>query len=345
MTTKILSVQGARFMLDGKDFDMWGLRLANALENDRTAHDVIRNLDSYKSYGVNTVSVFLMGGSTGSANPFDCDGSIPLQGAGSFRGSYTYNGRGNCEAAVYNNPYLDRLAAIIEEADARSMAVNVGIFYQMRINKLTGTEAIRNAVRNTAGWLKAKAYRNIFLDLVNEYGHPGYVNRDICRGMKYRGCRDGGEILIHDFKSVYPDVPVSISPCGVDSEGTVRYYMDFTGQDLVLIHSSADPEEIRRELGRDIPVVCNEWGPGIALEPGYEWGRWTFEDRSNWEKAVRLIRDGKGYMFIFSHWKQIVDPGGPHFEIGPKGAQPKAARLGFPSDEWLFAMVKRFREK
>lgn len=341
MGKNILRVDGINFKMNDSDFDMWGIRLANGLENDRTTYDIVNNLDTYKSYGINTFSVFLMGGSTGSSNPFTCEGDFNWK----LRGSGLYCGRGDCEGFYLKNSYLDRLAVLIEEADRRGMVVNLGIFYQMRIDQLTGTEAILNALRKVARWLNAKAYKNVFMDLVNEYGHPGYEGRNICRGFKYRGCEDGGEILIDEFKAICPDIPVSMSGCGVDVNGARKKFYEFANQDFFLIHKSIDPEIIRKETGREIPVVCNEWGAGIALEPGGHLGQWTYKDSEEWKKAVGLIRKGCGKMFIFSHWKQYVTLDGPHFEAGPSGTQPNPEREGEPSDLWMFDMVKSFKEQ
>ncbi len=341
MAKNVFKIKGTNFTLNDKDFDMWGIRVANALENDRTTFCLLNNMDDYKKHGINTMSVFLMGAWSGSANPFECDGAINAK----LRGSHTYNGRGNCEAYNYCNPYLDRLSVIIEEADAKDMVVNVGIFYQMRINQLSGVEAIRNATTNIAYWLKAKGYKNIFMDLVNEYAHIGYKDRDICFGMKNRGSADAGEILIHDFKSILPDIPVSISTCGADVKGVKQRYINFSNQDMFFIHHKIDPEAIRRETGRQLPVVCNEWGPGVALEPTGNLGQWTHKDKEEWEKVFNTIRNGNGKMFIFSHWKQKMSVDGPHFEVGPKGTQPNKERGGEPSDAWLFEMVEKFKSK
>ena len=337
-----LKILRTEFFLNGNAFDMWGIRVANALENDRTAFDLIANMDAYKKYGINTLAVFLMGGWSGSANPFECDGSINAK----LRGSLTYMGRGDCEEYMYHNQYLDRLSAIVEEADARDMVVNVGIFYQMRINQLSGGDAIRSAVRNVAKWLKAKEYKNIFMDLVNEYAHNGFKHRNLCYGMKYRGCTDGGEILIHDFKSILPDIPVSISGSGFDTEANImQEYINFSNQDLVLIHSSINPGKIRSETGRQIPVVCNEWNTAEVFDALQNLGQWTNKDSEEWEKAFAIIRKGGGKMFIFSFWKQLINAEGIHFEVGPHGTQPNAERRGEPSDAWMFEMVKKFESE
>ena len=74
--TRTLAVSGTVFTVDGPPFDMWGIRLVNALENDHVTSCMVGVLDDYTAHGVNTFSVFLQGGSTASANPFDADGTF-----------------------------------------------------------------------------------------------------------------------------------------------------------------------------------------------------------------------------------------------------------------------------
>ena len=52
--TQTLTVEGTGFALDGAPFDMWGIRLANALETDAVATKVVDQLDSYLAYGAPT---------------------------------------------------------------------------------------------------------------------------------------------------------------------------------------------------------------------------------------------------------------------------------------------------
>lgn len=66
----VLSVDGDRFRLNGKLYDMWGIRVASASQSREFTDKLIENLDDYKSYGVNTVTVFVQGSSGGFSDPF-----------------------------------------------------------------------------------------------------------------------------------------------------------------------------------------------------------------------------------------------------------------------------------
>lgn len=69
----VLTVEGDRFRLKGKPYDMWGIRVASASQSQDLTDSLIANLDDYSSYGVNTVTVFVQGSSGGFSDPFSPD--------------------------------------------------------------------------------------------------------------------------------------------------------------------------------------------------------------------------------------------------------------------------------
>ena len=73
-------------------------RVSNALISDESTEQLLRNLDDFKSNGVNTVSVFLMGSRFGDIKGYKPDGSL-------------------------DPVYASRLAKIIEAADERGSMV------------------------------------------------------------------------------------------------------------------------------------------------------------------------------------------------------------------------------
>jgi len=70
----VINVDGDRFQLNGQPYDMWGIRVASASQSQDLNDELIANLDDYKSYGVNTVAVFVQGSSGGFSDPFSYDG-------------------------------------------------------------------------------------------------------------------------------------------------------------------------------------------------------------------------------------------------------------------------------
>ena len=100
----VFSVRVKKTYLNDKEILVAGLRCSNALISNKATNELIRYLDEYKSYGVNTVSVFVMGSRYGNFKGYFEDGSL-------------------------NPVYSKRLAKIIKAADKRGMIVLVGCLY------------------------------------------------------------------------------------------------------------------------------------------------------------------------------------------------------------------------
>ena len=151
----VFRVEGSDLYLNERAIKIIGLRCSNALISDATTQALIDSLDLYKSYGVNTVSVFFMGSRFGDVKGYRPDASL-------------------------DPVYTRRMARIIEAADQRGMVVIVGCLYwsTSRAKEDLGhwTQVGANqAVANTVQWLKANDYRNVFVDPDNE-GMAGRAN-------------------------------------------------------------------------------------------------------------------------------------------------------------------------
>ena len=64
----MLSISGDQILVDGQPTKLVGLRMSNALMSDATAQELIDHLDAFRSYGVNVVSVYVMGSRFGDVN-------------------------------------------------------------------------------------------------------------------------------------------------------------------------------------------------------------------------------------------------------------------------------------
>lgn len=142
----VFSVNGNKTYLNDNEIIVAGLRCSNALYSKTSTNDLIKYLDQYKSYGVNTVSVFIMGSRYGNIKGYLEDGSL-------------------------NPKYSKRLAKIIKAADKRGMIVLVGCLYwggsTAKWETWTQKDA-NNAVANTVKWLSDNNFRNVFIDVDNE---------------------------------------------------------------------------------------------------------------------------------------------------------------------------------
>ena len=153
VSAQVLEIEGEAFLLDGKPFDMWGVRMASASQSEAYTTDLIANLDDYKSSGINCISVFVQGSSGGFTDPFGANG------------------------ASIDEAHWDRLTRIIGECSRRDMVVIVGIFYQRtmkdpEICNLRSEEDIRHGVRLIT--TKLKPYRNVIINIANEQNSGHY---------------------------------------------------------------------------------------------------------------------------------------------------------------------------
>ncbi|MHC4324118.1 MAG: hypothetical protein ACYSUX_07580 [Planctomycetota bacterium] len=144
----VFAVKGNKVYLNEHEFKVIGLRCSNALVSDAETAELIDNLDVFKSYGINTFSVFFMGSRFGDVKGYRPDSSL-------------------------DPVYAARMARIIEEADRRGMVVLVGCLYwsNSRAKEELGhwkQANVDKAVANTVRWLKEHNYRNVFVDPDNE---------------------------------------------------------------------------------------------------------------------------------------------------------------------------------
>jgi hypothetical protein len=178
----VFSVRGEKTYLNGREFLVKGLRCSNALISDSAAEQLIANMDTFASYGVNTVSVYLMGSRFGDVKGYNEDGSL-------------------------NPAYSDRMGRIIEAADKRGMVILVGCLYWGGSRSKWegwGQEQANAAVANTVRWLKDNNYRNVLVDIDNE-GMAHRAKGFDSRQMVIAGKRvDRRCIIATNFKSAPP---------------------------------------------------------------------------------------------------------------------------------------------
>jgi hypothetical protein len=161
----VFTVKGNKTYLNDQQILVAGIRCSNALIYNEATSDLINHMDEYKSYGVNTISVFVMGSRYG-------------------------NFKGYLEDASLNPIYLERLARIIEAADDKGMIVLVGCLYwggsEAKWESWTQKEA-NTAVANLVKWLSESNYRNVFVDVDNEgmaRKNAGFDNTELVRAAK-----------------------------------------------------------------------------------------------------------------------------------------------------------------
>ena len=182
----VFSVQGDKTYLNGEPFLVIGLRCSNALISDATADALIGQLDSYASYGVNTVSVYFMGSRFGDVKGYREDGAL-------------------------DPVYAGRMGRIIQAADVRGMVVLVGcLYWSTSTAKWDSWEQAQAeaAVVNTVRWLKEHDYRNVFVDVDNE----GMARGEEVRQPADGDCRQGGRPAVRHCDELPGPLPCRGGP-------------------------------------------------------------------------------------------------------------------------------------
>lgn len=152
-TGYVFGVRGDSTTINGKGFVAKGLRCSQSLVCQWATDSLIFYLDTFKYYGCNTISVFIMGSRYGNIPGFNCDGTL-------------------------NPVYSTRLGQIIEAADSKGMIIQVGCLYWGGTNAKCsnwGQAQVDTAIANTARWLSAHNYRNTFMDPDNEAMAGGII--------------------------------------------------------------------------------------------------------------------------------------------------------------------------
>jgi hypothetical protein len=245
-----LTIDGPRFRLNGgltypgqpPEGMLLNVRMVNAVFEDdgrpefdpegNTA-EFLGRMQEYVGQGVRAFTVSLQGGYPG------------YSGA---RNS-AFQPDGNLEAA-----YLARVARVIERADALGAVVILSLFYQRQDQVLRNEQAVRAGVIKAVDWVRQKGYRNIILEVVNEYGHPGFDHAVL---RSDAGVAD----LIRLAQDRHSALPVSASTGG-NARTTPRVG---AASDVILVHFNELSTSGIRTRVRDLraayrtkPIVGNE---------------------------------------------------------------------------------------
>jgi len=290
----VFSVSGNKTFLNGKEFLVIGLRCSNALISDKTSSDLIGQLDLYKSYGVNTISVFFMGSRFGDVKGYKQDGSL-------------------------DPVYAGRMAKIIEACDERGMVVLAGCLYwsttKAKWENWTQKEA-DFAIANTVKWLSVNHYRNVFIDPDNEGMAHREKGFDI--GQMIAAGKEAGQEIMIGFNSSGPppqnaDLALHFSDKPADkpyiqSEGTPpEYWGEYSKEKDLYAYINVGiytPGKIKKQL-RDtdehlmhgmgyifastwlqcVPPNTSPGGKGTPDDPGIKW--WLKHIRMNYGSGKR----------------------------------------------------------
>ena len=98
--------------------------------------------------------------------------TVGLQGGGSVYEPEVYNHYINSAFLPDGGlkpAYFNRLQRVLEAADEAGMVVIVNYFYWRQVGKMEGNSALRKATEEATQWLLSSGFRNILVDVMNEF--------------------------------------------------------------------------------------------------------------------------------------------------------------------------------
>lgn len=305
MGTHIFSVEGERMLLDRKSFLPIGLRCSNALYSDQTTDSLIGALNSFRSYGLNTISVFVMGSRYSDVIGYREDASL-------------------------DPVYTARLERILAATDERAMVVLVGCLYwgESRAKWTSWTQKdAEKAVQNTARWLMDRGWLNVFIDPDNEGMARARAGFDIDR-------------LVAAAKEAAPGIPVASNYKGPPSPiADIAAHFSEKAAGKPYIETEGDPgnapggywSSYSRVLapGGDESVGTNYRNVGVYLPEMIE---------NQKRLTAEHLDAGRGYL-LASTWLQAPPPLGPNYAPGGYGSPTD------PGIRWWLDFVRdRYRK-
>jgi len=249
-----VSIDGVGFRIDGeqtyKNYKpeshgrLMNVRMVNSVfddENPKTRPDgfdpeantdrFIKSMDQYKSKSILAFTINLQGGFPGYEgainSAFKPDGSL-------------------------KDKYMARVSRVIESADERGMIIILGLFYQRQDQILEDEDVVRNATINAVKWVQENGYKNVMIEIANEYPHGGFDHKIIKDPY-------GEAELIGIVHSNAPELLVSTSGIG---DGLFHPKLCEVA-DFILIHGNGcNPEEYESKVNElkkySKPIVFNE---------------------------------------------------------------------------------------
>lgn len=219
---------------------LMNVRMVNSVFEDRRKPDFdaeantdqfLKVLPDYAAHGVRAFTICLQGGMPGYEgalnSAFEPDGGL-------------------------RESYLARVRRVIEACDRAGLVVILGCYYQRQDQILTDETAVRSGVLHVADWIRRSGFRNVVLEIANEFDHRGF-GHPILRTVQ-------GQIeLIRLVRARVPGLLVSTSGLGHGR------FPDALGEvvDFLLIHFNGTqldgiPARIAALRKHAKPIVCNE---------------------------------------------------------------------------------------
>lgn len=299
--TKRFEIRNDRAYLGGQEIKIWGIRGANALMSPAVTERFVRNLDNMAAHGINGFATYIMGSNTGwpfewgARNGFEPDGRL-------------------------KPAFAQRLEWLIREADKRGMVIGVGVFTPRNVANMQGDEALKQALQETARFLKDRGLRNVFVDIMHEYNH----RRVVPELFKEPGGPEKKARMARWFKEVNPDVPLGV--CATIDRGTDPF---FPGSDINIIQKTMPVPAKGFTINIESHKRDNYDTDGVYTEQGMKEQLGWFEDYKKMPNAAIFLHAG------FITGVSGRDGSAPHAEMGGYGKTPEDAGV-----RWYYEWVR-----
>lgn len=243
-----VSIEGQSWFINGKPTNpgtpaeglLMNVRMVNATFEDRRRPDFnaeanadrfVEKIPVYAAHGVNAFTLNLQGGMPGYEgavnSAFEPDGTL-------------------------RPDYLRRVERVIRACDSNGVVVILGLYYQRQSKILRDETAIRAGVVNAARWIQSRGFKNVVVEVANEYPHKGFVH-PVVRDPK------GQANLIRLVKETAPGLLVTASGYG---DGKIHPEVAEACDFLTPHWNGTGVEDIparvaaMKRFGK--PIVCNE---------------------------------------------------------------------------------------
>lgn len=241
------------------------LRLAQALfddewmteyefDPDENTNRVIEALDVYKAHGVLAISISLQGGNPGYSQEANRIVRRNAANLGPKKGLLVSAFRSD---GSLKPEWLARLERVIVEANKRGMIVCLMYFYQGQDEVLEIPESVLAGAKNVTDWLIKKNFRNVIIDVANEWDIQGQTwdhGRFIPEYITQ---------IVAEIRERFQDAEFTL-PIGASTGGSMRYPESLARFcDVVILHGNGRTpaeklEKVRQHLSYGRPVWMNE---------------------------------------------------------------------------------------
>jgi hypothetical protein len=231
-----------------------------AFDAQANTNEFLARMPDYLNAGINAFTISLQGGNPG----YEGARNTAINPDGTLKASY-----------------MDRVAQVIDAADAKGAVIILGIYYQRQDQYVRDQAAVKAGVVNVMKWVASRGYKNVIVEISNEYGHSGF-DHAILRSAS------GVASLISLAKQTAPGIMVTASGYG---DGNLAPEIIAASSVLVIHLNGVDPSSYSKKINAlksyNKPIVCNEdpkagsTGATAASSAVNAGGGWGYLHRAN----------------------------------------------------------------